>query len=410
MAMFKLVLLTSLAASLAAQEGSQGFTWVGLQAGSISFDPEEKVGSGAFVGGQIGRVPGPGRYGYSLQLQVAHPKSDLVPGVSPNHRELSATFLNGLGGDASSRFWPYFGIGLGVLTYPSYSATALTHETRTAGAGHTSFGLLHRPGAFIWGAEWRHRIAFTKRDMSESQFSIMAGFSWGGRAAAPRVEASAPAPAPVPPAPEPTPVVPPKAPEVKPAPMPAPQPLPVVDPKPTEPAPALTPVVIAPSVPPQPVPPPPTAPVPQPPTPAPVPAQIPAPVPPAPVPTEVRGDSTLATRLEVLRQGQIAKAIDLGRARMQAIPAGHWTLRLEIANLPATLKSAVDAFGAGKPDLFVAPIKLRGGKTAYQLFLGSYPSKADAERAVSGVPMFFREGGQKPLPILGREIPTQVNR
>jgi septal ring-binding cell division protein DamX len=99
------------------------------------------------------------------------------------------------------------------------------------------------------------------------------------------------------------------------------------------------------------------------------------------------------------------RALELGRKRIEAIPAHHWTIRLEIADLPSTLKNAVAAFPGTEPDLFIAPIKLRGGKTSYQLFLGDYPSKADAERAARSVPSFFLEGGQRPKPFSGTGLP-----
>jgi septal ring-binding cell division protein DamX len=92
------------------------------------------------------------------------------------------------------------------------------------------------------------------------------------------------------------------------------------------------------------------------------------------------------------------------------MPARRWTIRLEIANLPATLKNAVVAFPGRKPDLFIAPIKLRGGKTAYQLFLGDYATKAEAEQAARSVPAVFLEGGSRPKPFLIGEIPSQVGR
>lgn len=116
---------------------------------------------------------------------------------------------------------------------------------------------------------------------------------------------------------------------------------------------------------------------------------------------------TVAERLEALRQGDMARAVALGRRRIQAIPAKGWTLRLEIANLPSTLQHAVEAF-PGQPDLFIAPIQLRGGRTAYQLFLGNYASKAEAERAAKAVPAPFLEGGQRPRVLLASEILTQV--
>ena len=120
-------------------------------------------------------------------------------------------------------------------------------------------------------------------------------------------------------------------------------------------------------------------------------------------------DSALVERLDSLRQGDLGKALELGQKRIKAIPAHHWTIRLEVANLPATLKSTVEAFKALNPDLFVASIKLRSGKIAYQLFLGEYASKAEAESAAKAVPSIFLEGGEQPIPFLSTRIPTQAN-
>ena len=105
----------------------------------------------------------------------------------------------------------------------------------------------------------------------------------------------------------------------------------------------------------------------------------------------------------------MSKAVELGRKRIAELPANHWTVRLEVANLSSTLKSAVGAFPGGQPDLFVAPLKLRGGKTAYQLFLGAYATKAAAERAALAVPSFFREGGNRPKPFQISGIPSSAN-
>lgn len=174
------------------------------------------------------------------------------------------------------------------------------------------------------------------------------------------------------------------------SPLPPAQTPPVVVPRPMAAPPAVSPA--------QPPPPPVVAPKPTP---------VPPPAPPVKEPKAAPA-STVAERLEALRQGDMARAVALGRQRIQAIPAQGWTMRLEIANLPSTLQHAVEAFPAGQPDLFIAPIRLRGGRTAYQLFLGEYASKAEAERAAKAVPAPFLEGGQRPKVLLGSAIPTQV--
>jgi hypothetical protein len=403
-----LCLMTCVTTSLVAQSTDGGFRWVGLQGGSIAFDPASNVGSAPFLGGQFGSLLGARRYGFSVEFQQSRPESNLTPGLKLTHRTISATFLNGLSTDPASAWWPYVGVGLGALTYPRYDAAAHLQEARTAAAAHLSLGFLHRSGAtWIWGAEARTRVAFTKQDMSETQVALLGGFSWGGARTQGKpptppsvvVTPTGTAPAPVP-APPPAPVV---------APVPAAPPVPTPDPGSAAPvAPARVPV--------------------QPPAPAavPAPAPIPAPVPvappevaPAPViaPTQpasapkeapqpkATGDRT--ARLAALRQGDMPRALELGRLYIRSLGDGRWTLRLEIANLPSTLKGAVEAYGTATPDLFIAPIRLRTGKTAYQLFLGSYGTKAEAEAAGRSVPAFFRDGG-RPLPMLVGEIPSVV--
>ena len=111
-------------------------------------------------------------------------------------------------------------------------------------------------------------------------------------------------------------------------------------------------------------------------------------------------------RLDALRLGDIDKTLELGLKRVSAMPSGHWTLRLEVANYSETLKGTVAAFSAGKPDLFVAPIKLPSGRIAYQLFLGEYASKSQARRAAKEVPSYFLEGNQRPIPTLCAGIPS----
>lgn len=404
------ILSLGLAAHLGAQEVPAGFKWAGLQVGTLSGDFREHLDPALGLGGQLGWVLDSGRYGFSLEGQRSSPKSDLFPGLTFHHTEASATFLSGLSGDGSSRFWPHLGLGVGALRYPQLDASTHTAKSHTAATVHAAIGLLHRPrGPFIWGVEGRYLVALTKRDLSETRLSLMAGFTWGGSAPATSAVATAPAPA----SPSAPPSVPTPAPAVVPAPVPAPAPAPVPAPEAAAPTPAPAPVL-------RPVPPPSPAPAVVAPVPAPSvsapPVPVAAPVPqavppaPAPAPAPANEDAAREARLEALRRGQMDRALELGRARLRAIPAGHWTLRLEIANLPGTLRTAVEAYGAVRPDLFIAPIRLRNGATAYQLFLGDYPTRAAAERAAQAVPAAFREGGQRPLPLLATQIPTQVAR
>ena len=390
MRIWQMVLCTAFAATLTGQETGSGFGWVGLRAGTLAFDPQDHLKNGTFLGGQAGLVFGQQRYGFSVEGLTSKPEGEFVPSVTYKHSESSITLLSGLAGDSLGSLWPYFGLGLGRTSVAQLSATMASLDTLQATAFHASLGFLHRPGLhLIWGAEGRYLVTFTNKDRKDFQASLMAGFTWGGGPAARRSTAESPAP------------------EVKVSPPPAPAPVveaaPPTPPPPVPPPPVPVPVVAAPP-PPAPVV---EAPLPPPPPPPPVLAPIPPTASPAVEAQSGKEGSPLAQRLEALRQGDMAKALELGRKHIEAIPTRHWTIRLEIANLPSTLANAVKAFPSGEPDLFIAPIKLKGGRTAYQLFLGDYPTKAEAERAATSVPSFFLEGRQRPKPFLVKEIPAQ---
>ena len=399
----QLILWTALGASLVAQEAAPGYKWAALQAGSLSPDTQTNLKASPFFGLQGGLLFDERRYGLSFQALVASPKSDLAPGKTLSQSEISASLLTGLSGDAASRFWPYLGLGLGAASIPRIDTLTGEQKTLKAGTAHAALGFLHRPGlGLIWGAEGRYVFTFANADLKEIRVAAMVGFAWGPRrAAAPRPEPAAakvePAPVVAPPPPAPLPVVN-TVPEVRPLPPAAPV---------AKPAPAP---VVAPVARPLASPPPPPAPVTAPPPPvtvvvAPPPAPRPVTVPP-PAPAKATG-SELTRRLDALRLGDMPKALDLGKKHTDALSGQRWTIRLLIANLPATLKNAVVAFPGKEPDLFIAPIKLKGGKTAYQLFLGDYASKAEAERAAKAVPAFFLEGGQRPRPYQLSGIPAQ---
>lgn len=408
MRIWTVALWTVIATSLPAQEGAPGFQWIGVRAGSTSFDPKEYLKAATSFGAQGGLLFDQQRYGLSLEAFSSQPTSSLPPNKKLTYHQVSLSLLSGLRGESPSAFWPYVGLGLGSSSVAKVNVATQAVETNTATSAHASFGLLHRPFQHvIWGVEGRYVVTFSNPGMNAFQGSAMVGFSWGGakasRPAVDRTPNQAPvqAPAQAPPAPLPVVETVPPPPVAAPVTAPAPKPLPVV----TAPRPmAAEPVTVP-------------APVPAP-APAPAPTSAPAPAPvrlpaPAPVPAAVRpanSDAALTERLDALLLGDMAKAVDLGRKRIEAMPARRWTLRLEIANLPSTLKNAVVAFPGRKPDLFVAPIKLRGGKTAYQLFLGDYASKAEAEQAAKAVPAVFLEGGSRPKPFLVGEIPSQVGR
>lgn len=438
---------TASAGDLTIKEVAPGFNWLGLQVGTLSFDPLTHLKTNAYVGFQGGRVFDGHRFGLTFEAVSSHPKSDLLPGQGLAYSSASLTHLTGFSDDPGARFWPYFGQGLGAISVPRVTSAPTELKTVKAPEVHASLGFLHRPsGGFIWGLEGRYVFAFSNPDLKESRGSLLVGYTWGGR---PRVAGLAPTPSPVAPTksstlsvvrPEPLiatlPVTaaanlePAKSPTSKPQVPPAAVPTgemaqataqpvpggePLAAPRPmaraTQP-PVARPEISAPPVP-QPAPAPVVVPIPV------VPVE-PAPLPARPVPAAVPAmadtlkerptgaEVDRASRLHAIRQGDLAKAVVLSRSHINSLPAERWTLQLEVASLPSTLKNAVEAFPGEAPDLFIAPLVLSGGKTAYQLFLADYPSKVDAERAAKSVPALFLEGGQRPrvVPVSSLLLPA----
>lgn len=457
-----------LAASLAAGEGDPGFKWLGLRAGTLFFDPPENAGSAVFLGAQGGMVFEGRRHGFTFDGFQYTTKSSLAPGVNLNHRGASATFLSGLSEDPGSPLWPYMGLGLGTFSVPEVDPLTLAQTSTRTTTAHVSLGFVQRPGGgFIWGMEGRAVSRLPIKALQEIQVTFLLGYIWGGRSSTPLADVSSTPPPPMAPpdvtalpsagTPSAQSPAPPTA-SARPVPSPTPTAVPAPTPIPAAPAPAaLAPVIVAsaPTMPelapvmtgaPSAEPAPPTAPTPsvQSPAPAGVMARpmapppstaIPLPIPAAPEPASLAPvivasaptvpepapvmtgaapaepaptDSTATERVEALLRGDIPRALELSRRHIGSLPARHWTIRLEVASLTVTLKNAVRAFPGATPDLFIAPIQLRGGKTANQLFLGDYVSKEEAERAARAVPTYFLKGRQRPIPFLVSDIPAQV--
>jgi len=411
-------------------ESAPGFNWLGLQAGTLAFDPVTNLRTSSVFGLQAGRVFEGQRFGLTFEALTSHPKSDLLPGQNLAYTSISLSHLTGFTSDPGAKFWPYFGQGLGTISIPKVSTFPAELKTTKVPEVHASLGFLHRPGGgFIWGLEGRYVFAFSNPDLKESRGAVLVGYTWGGR---PRATGPATTPPPDSPAApvisqiiraEPVVAPPPvvaSGPQALARPLkggsqvPA-SPSPVAEePRPIEPPPRPMESVSHPPVAPPEVP---ARPVPQPPAPSevvPIPlvraeaapmAAPPVPVPaPVPLPKKAQAtkegpmgaDADRTLRLNALRQGDLATALEISRSHIQSLPADRWTIRLEVAALSSTLKNAVEAFPGGSPDLFIAPLVLSGGRTAYQVFLGEYPSRVEAERAAKVVPPVFLEGGQRP--------------
>jgi len=401
-----------LAANLSAGENAPGFQWIGPRAGTVFFAPSNELGSLLPMGGQAGLVFDGRRYGLSLEAFQYFASDPRLPDVKIRRRGVSATFLSGLSEDPAGSLWPYLGLGLGAINLPDVDPATLSRTSRRTSEIHAALGFLQRPaGRLFWGLEGRSIFRFPLKSLHEIQANVLLGLTWGGRPAAPPAASAPEAPAreyqaPMdPPRPQASPVS---------APAPAPSASATASSARTGAAPASAPS---------------TSPVSATPmigaalalpTPAgAATASASTPIAPVAVPAESAPEAGAALpkasatgpdgggRLEALRRGDIPRALDLSRAYIESLPPHHWTLRLEAAWLSVTLKNAACAY-PGQPDLFIAPLQLRDGRSVHQLFLGDFTSKTEAERALRSVPGYFAKVRPRPFPILLAALPTRA--
>lgn len=409
----------SLAASPGPEAGGPGFKWLGLRAGTLFFEPPENAGSPFLLGLQGTLVFEGERHGISLDGYQYQTRSSILPGAKPRYQAFSASFLTGLSEDPAATLWPYLGLGLGTLRTTGTDPLTFNQATTRATTVHASLGFVQRSGtALFWGMEGRAIFRLSPRSLQEIQASLLLGYAWGARSAIPPSPAAPPQ---EPPARRPASTS--ALPVLQPAPVPPAQdPVPPPRPAPatlsadgaaagetaapssshsesvasTAPAPAAEVVVSTDGPSATHVPGPASA------TPAGPPPGHEA-VPRKAAPTA----SSTEDRLAALRRGDIPLAQDLSRAYLETLPARHWTLRLEVARLDVTLKNAAWAY-PGRPDLFIAPLQLRDGRSIHQLFLGVYASKAEAEQTLRALPVYFLKDRQRPFPLQVSDIPIRA--
>ncbi len=111
-------------------------------------------------------------------------------------------------------------------------------------------------------------------------------------------------------------------------------------------------------------------------------------------------------RLASLRSGNMELALNQGALHLKSLKATAWTLRLEVACLPATVQHAAEMLG-GEPDLWILPMRMRDGKSCYQVMLGNFPSEAAVEKAARKLPTPFHAPGNKPKAFRLDQIPDK---
>ena len=115
--------------------------------------------------------------------------------------------------------------------------------------------------------------------------------------------------------------------------------------------------------------------------------------------------TTLSDRLAAINKGELDLAVREGEARAKEIPASHWVLRLEIAVQSDTIRRVSELFTGEQPDLFLLPMKLRDGRTAYQIIYGHFPTREAAEKRAKHLPGAFLADRNRPRPFRISEIP-----
>ena len=127
--------------------------------------------------------------------------------------------------------------------------------------------------------------------------------------------------------------------------------------------------------------------------------------PPAAKPAVASVPDSIADRLKALERGDLTLAVKQGEQHIKELPAGHWTLRLEVACQGDTLREVTHGFRGGRPDLFVLPIKWRDGRSCYQVLYGQFPTRDAAEHQMKRLPATFLANGNRPKAFRLSDIP-----
>ena len=86
--------------------------------------------------------------------------------------------------------------------------------------------------------------------------------------------------------------------------------------------------------------------------------------------------------------GNVPAAAVQGAQRVRTVAPEHWTLRLEVASLPETVRKAPGYFKGEQPDVFVVAVPASGG-TNYHVFYGDFASREAADKAARQLPSAF---------------------
>jgi hypothetical protein len=104
-------------------------------------------------------------------------------------------------------------------------------------------------------------------------------------------------------------------------------------------------------------------------------------------------EQALGNARESLKAGRLSDAAQDFVASLRAQPAESHSIQVLLACSPETVQKAA----RNVPDdrLFIVPFRYRG-RDCHRICWGVYAGQAEAEKALSTVPAYFREGGSKP--------------
>jgi septal ring-binding cell division protein DamX len=103
-------------------------------------------------------------------------------------------------------------------------------------------------------------------------------------------------------------------------------------------------------------------------------------------------DISAAARFAAISQGNASTAVEQGKAYRDRLPKSAWTIRLVVAEQRDTLRNCARALDGGGHDVFLMPLKMRNGRSCYQLFLGNFPTRLSAEAELKRLPEFLQKG------------------
>lgn len=126
-----------------------------------------------------------------------------------------------------------------------------------------------------------------------------------------------------------------------------------------------------------------------------------------PAPSEGKAPAPDApgARLRALQEADLVEAFRLGQARRAAAKTGAWTLRLVVSGSGPGLRSLARAAASEAETLMVLPYLRRDGFRWWQACWGTYPGRAEAQKAWAQVPEAVRRAFPEPLPLRLNRLP-----